>query len=66
MRRKMKGRIADKTEKLITLQSAKAEDVEFSALEADQDDMEALRRSVAADKRQLKEMFDNHDNENEK
>ncbi|MGM1046597.1 MAG: YfhD family protein [Bacillota bacterium] len=66
MRRVKLGRIADKTEKLIEIQSAKAEDVEFSALEADQEDMEALRRSEAADKRQLKEMFDNHDNENEK
>lgn len=66
MRRKMKGRIADKTEKLIEIQSAKAEDVEFSALEADHDDVAALRRSEAADKRQLREMFDNHDNENEK
>ncbi|WP_106768370.1 YfhD family protein [Paenibacillus faecalis] len=64
MRRKMKGRIADKTEKLRALQSAKAEDVEFSALEADRDDVEALRRSEAADKRQLREMFDHHRNEN--
>lgn len=60
MRRKKKGRIADKTEKMVALQSAKAEDVEFSALEADRDDVEALRRSEAADARQLKEMFDDH------
>lgn len=61
MRRVKKGKIADKTEKMIALQSAKAEDVEFSALEADIDDVEALRRSEAADKRQLREMFDNHE-----
>ncbi|MFC7681484.1 YfhD family protein [Paenibacillus sp. GCM10028914] len=64
MRRAKKGKIADKTEKLLALQSAKLEDVEFSALEADREDLEAIRRSEAADKRQLKEMFDNHKNEN--
>lgn len=63
MRRVKKGKITDKTEKLIALQSAKAEDVEFSALEADAEDVKAIRRSEAADKRQLKEMFDNHEHE---
>lgn len=61
MRRKKRGKIAGKTEKMTALQSAKLEDVEFSALEADADDVEALRRSEAADVRQLKEMFDNHE-----
>lgn len=58
MRRVKKGKISSKTEKMITLQSAKAEDVEFSAMEADHDDVEALRRSEAADERQLKKILD--------
>jgi len=45
-----------KTEKIIELMSAKQEDVEFSALEADHEDVEAIRRSEAADGRQLKRM----------
>lgn len=61
MRRVKLGRIADQTQKRIALQSAKYEDVEFSALEADRDDVEAIRRSEAADKRQVKEMFDHHE-----
>ena len=42
---------------MIALQSAKAEDVEFSAMEADHDDVEALRRSEAADE-PLKKILD--------
>lgn len=45
-----------KTEKIIELMSRKHEDVEFSALESDMEDVEALRRSEAADKRQIKMM----------
>ncbi|GAB6929547.1 hypothetical protein JCM10914A_35300 [Paenibacillus sp. JCM 10914] len=58
MRRKKKGSISSKTEKMLALQSAKAEDVEFSAMEADHDDVEAIRRGEAADQRQLKEILD--------
>lgn len=58
MRRVKKGKISSKTEKMITLQSAKAEDVEFSAMEADSDDVEAMRRGEAADERQLKIILD--------
>ncbi|MBT2761625.1 YfhD family protein [Paenibacillus sp. ISL-20] len=58
MRRVKKGKISSKTEKMIALQSAKVEDVEFSAMEADHDDVEALRRSEAADERQLKKILD--------
>lgn len=43
-----------KTEKIIELMSRKQEDVEFSALESDTEDVEAIRRSEAADKRQMK------------
>ncbi|MBW4080181.1 YfhD family protein [Paenibacillus sp. S150] len=39
------------------LYEAKAEDVEYSAAEADTDDLEAQERSVEADKRQLHEMM---------
>lgn len=45
-----------KTEKIKELISMKKEDVEFSALESDQEDVEALRRSEDADQRQLKRM----------
>ena len=58
MMRRVKRKISSKTEKMIALQSAKAEDVEFSAMEADHDDVEALRRSEAADERQLKKILD--------
>ncbi|ANY72212.1 MULTISPECIES: YfhD family protein [Paenibacillus] len=58
MRRVKKGKIASKTEKMIALQSAKNEDVEFSAMAADLDDVEALRRSEAADERQLKKILE--------
>ncbi|MNP13205.1 hypothetical protein D3C76_1054750 [compost metagenome] len=45
-----------KTEKTIELMSMKEEDVEFSALLADTDDVEALVRSEEADERQLRKM----------
>ncbi|WNS43742.1 YfhD family protein [Paenibacillus sp. MMS20-IR301] len=51
------SRIFSKTEKMKLLYEAKAEDVEFSAAEADQDDIEAMDRSQEADKRQLQEIL---------
>lgn len=59
MRRVKKGKILSKTEKLLARETAQNEDVEFSAAEADSDDVEAIRRSEAADKRQLNEMLKN-------
>ena len=56
-RNEHEGHLPTKTEKQYLLQSAKAEDVEFSALEADVDDLEALSRSEKADRRQLKEIL---------
>jgi hypothetical protein len=53
---KRKDTIMTKTEKTIELMSMKKEDVEFSALLADTDDVEALIRSEDADKRQLQRM----------
>ncbi|CAH1209303.1 MULTISPECIES: YfhD family protein [unclassified Paenibacillus] len=50
--------VLTKTEKMKQLQSAKNEDVEFSAELADHDDVEALRRSEAADRRQGRELND--------
>ncbi|MCF7752916.1 YfhD family protein [Paenibacillus sp. FSL R5-0766] len=52
------GKILTKTEKMKRLQSAKNEDVEFSAEAADHEDIEALRRSEAADRRQGRELND--------
>ncbi|WP_228744879.1 YfhD family protein [Paenibacillus sp. S150] len=49
--------IFSKTDKMKMLYEAKAEDVEYSAAEADTDDLEAQERSVEADKRQLHEMM---------
>ncbi|ETT35969.1 hypothetical protein C162_29034 [Paenibacillus sp. FSL R7-269] len=49
--------IFSKTDKMKMLYEAKAEDVEFSAAEADQDDIEAMDRSREADKRQLGEIM---------
>ncbi|MEC0369876.1 YfhD family protein [Paenibacillus chibensis] len=54
--RDKKGRIMTKTEKTIKLMSMKNEDVEFSGALADHEDVEALRRSEAADDRQLRKM----------
>lgn len=51
------SRIFSKTEKMKMLYEAKLEDVEFSAAEADQDDIEAMDRSREADKRQLDEIM---------
>lgn len=51
------SKIFSKTEKMKMLYEAKLEDVEFSAAEADQDDMEAMDRSREADKRQLDEIM---------
>ncbi|KAA9007671.1 YfhD family protein [Paenibacillus spiritus] len=45
------------TEKMKLLASARNEDVEFSAAEADRDDVEAMDRSAEADRRQLREML---------
>lgn len=51
------SKIYSKTEKLKMLYEAKNEDVEFSAAEADQEDVEAQARSQEADKRQLHEIL---------
>lgn len=51
------SKIFSKTEKMKMLYEAKAEDVEFSAVEADQEDIEAMDRSREADKRQLEEIM---------
>ncbi|MWV45303.1 YfhD family protein [Paenibacillus sp. HJL G12] len=56
--RDKKGRIMSKTEKTLKLMSMKNEDVEFSGVLADHDDVEAIRRSEAADERQLRQMDD--------
>ncbi|MNY60594.1 hypothetical protein D3C86_1971690 [compost metagenome] len=51
------SKIFSKTDKQKMLYEAKLEDVEFSAAEADHDDLEALDRSREADKRQLHEIL---------
>lgn len=51
------SQIFSKTEKMKMLYEAKAEDVEFSAAEADLEDLEAQARSEEADKRQLHEII---------
>lgn len=51
------SKLHTKTEKMKMLYEAKAEDVEFSAAEADRDDLEAQVRSQEADQRQLNEML---------
>ncbi|GAB6990683.1 YfhD family protein [Paenibacillus pini] len=61
--RDKKGRIMSKTEKMKELASMKVEDVEFAALEADADDVEAIRRSEESDNRQLRKMNDGGWNE---
>lgn len=53
-----KDRVLKKSEKMSELASAKNEDVEFSGTLADQDDIEALNRSAAADERQTKKLDD--------
>ncbi|AIQ48810.1 hypothetical protein R70723_25055 [Paenibacillus sp. FSL R7-0273] len=49
--------IISKTGKQKLLYEAKLEDVQFTAAEADHDDLEALARSQEADKRQLNELI---------
>ncbi|WP_068501987.1 YfhD family protein [Paenibacillus kribbensis] len=51
-------KVLTKTEKIKRAQSAKNEDVEFSAEQADAQDLEAIRRSEAADRRQERIIFD--------
>jgi len=51
------SQIFSKTEKMKMLYEAKAEDVEFSAAEADLEDIEAQARALEADKRQLHEIM---------
>ncbi|MDO7905477.1 YfhD family protein [Paenibacillus sp. JX-17] len=53
-----RGKILKKTDKMRDLQAAKNEDVEFSGALADHDDVEALRRSEAAERRQERIIFD--------
>ncbi|KJD46643.1 YfhD family protein [Paenibacillus sp. NRS-1782] len=45
-------KVLTKTEKIKRAQSAKNEDVEFSAEQADAQDLEAIRRGEVADRRQ--------------
>ena len=52
------GKILTKTEKMKRMQSAKNEDVEFSDEVADHDDVEAIRHSEAADRRQGRELHE--------
>lgn len=54
--RTRKNHIMTKTEKTKELRSSKREDVEFSALSADKDDVKAIVRSEEADVRQLRRM----------
>ncbi|TQR97246.1 YfhD family protein [Paenibacillus ottowii] len=51
-RNKRFDKVLTKTEKIKRMQSAKNEDVEFSAELADSEDLEAIRRSEVADRRQ--------------
>lgn len=51
------SQIFSKTEKMKMLYEAKAEDVEFSAEEADLEDIEAQTRAQEADQRQLHEIM---------
>ncbi|KZE72969.1 YfhD family protein [Paenibacillus sp. CMAA1739] len=51
-RNKRFDKVLTKTEKIKRMQSAKNEDVEFSAELADAEDLEAIRRSEVADRRQ--------------
>ncbi|MDQ0493136.1 YfhD family protein [Paenibacillus brasilensis] len=45
-------KVLTKTEKIKRAQSVKNEDVEFSAEQADAQDLEAIRRAEVADRRQ--------------
>lgn len=51
------SQIFSKTEKMKLLYEAKVEDVEFSAAEADIEDIEAQARAQEADKRQLQKIL---------
>ncbi|MNO19842.1 hypothetical protein D3C76_95800 [compost metagenome] len=51
------SKIFSKTDKMKMLYEAKAEDVVYSAADADADDLEAQDRSLEADKRQLHEIM---------
>lgn len=51
------SQIFSKTEKMKLLYEAKVEDVEFSAAEADLEDIEAQARAQEADKRQLQKIL---------
>lgn len=51
-------KVLTKTEKIKRMQAAKNEDVEFSAEQADAQDLEAIRRSEAADRRQQRIITD--------
>ncbi|AKG35774.1 YfhD family protein [Paenibacillus durus] len=52
------SKVLSKNEKLKKLFEAKNEDVEFSAAEADRDDIKALDRAQEADRRQLHEIIE--------
>ena len=51
------SQIFSKTDKMKLLYEAKVEDVEFSAAEADLEDIEAQARGQEADKRQLQKIL---------
>ncbi|NGM81837.1 YfhD family protein [Paenibacillus sp. 7124] len=55
------SKVLSKNEKMKKLFGAKNEDVEFSAVEADRDDIEALDRAQAADRRQLHEIIEDEE-----
>ncbi|WP_379135106.1 YfhD family protein [Paenibacillus sp. sgz500958] len=57
------SKVHTQTEKMKLLYGAKAEDVEFSAAEADLDDIEAQERGLKADKRQLQELLQDEEEE---
>ncbi|WP_311079077.1 YfhD family protein [Paenibacillus polymyxa] len=52
-------KVLTKTEKIKRMQSVKNEDVEFAADQADAEDLEAIRRSEVADRRQQRIINDN-------
>ncbi|QWU15010.1 YfhD family protein [Paenibacillus sophorae] len=52
------SKVLSKNEKLKKLFEAKNEDVEFSAAEADRDDIKAQGRAQEADRRQLHEIIE--------
>ncbi|WP_226002813.1 YfhD family protein [Paenibacillus sp. BJ-4] len=52
-------KVLTKTEKIKRAQSVKNEDIEFSAEQADAQDLEAIRRAEVADRRQERIINDN-------